>query len=130
MSVNIPADKELSIDNMLTISTPQIDVLGIVTGGFTYAKMLLPKLQGRGVLFAIDPHEDVLRDPGLNPNRTLLLCDDAIYKGVTFRAIRDFLAGAGYNFGRDSPPHFAAIACTADYSKRIDELGLVRDFAV
>ena len=128
MSVNIPLDKEVSLDYLLAVATPQIDVLGIVTGGVTYAKMLLPKLEGRGVLHTIDPHEEVLRHPSTNPSNTLLLCDDAIRRGDTFRTIRDFLVSVGYGFESDKPLHFAAIACTWDYQTRLDELGLVRDY--
>ncbi len=130
MSVNIPLVKEVSIDYLLSVATPRIDVLGIVTGGVTYAKMLLPRLRERGVMYAIDPHEEVLQHPGTNPSNTLLLCDDAIQRGDTFRAISDFLVSVGYNFESDKPPHFAAIACTWDYQTRLDELGLVRDYFI
>ncbi len=128
MSVNIPLDKEVNIDYLLSVATPRIDVLGIVTGGVVYARMLLPLLRGRGSLYTIDPHEEVLHHPGTNLSNTLLLCDDAIQRGGTFRTITGFLVSVGYNFESDKPSSFAAIACTWDYQTRLDELGLIRDY--
>ena len=53
--------KTLGIQDILRYATSEIDVLAIDKDGRDYARRILEQLEGRGKLFAIDPHFRPLR---------------------------------------------------------------------
>lgn len=113
----------LTIDQVLDEATPEIELLGIITGGLSYARMIVGQLEGRGRVFPIDPHE-TMGHPGINFKNTLIICDDAIQSGKTMSEVIAHLKQLGYDFETDSC--YVAIACTAGY-ERIDQLFYFKD---
>ena len=57
----VVSGKTLGIEDILRYATPEIDVLAIDKDGRDYARRILQQLEGRGRLFAIDPHFSPLR---------------------------------------------------------------------
>ncbi len=47
---------DLSVDDVLGLATPEIDVLAILSKGERYAKKIASRLNGRGTLYGINPY--------------------------------------------------------------------------
>lgn len=70
--------------------------------------------------------------PNVNPENTLVVCDDYLFSGNTLRCVAGYLERIGYNFNNDNPPHFGtmeSIEYRDDCGRGIvrHHIGLVRD---
>ena len=138
--------ENLTVEDILRDATPRIEVVAILRSGEKFARQILEKLEGRAALFGINPHDltNVFAlTPGddlktLYPQNSLVICDDWIQGGITFRGIRDYLRNRyGYQFEKDDPLHYGVIDCVyivgrfnnQHYTER-NQIRLVRNFKV
>jgi len=137
---------DITISEILLYATPKIDVLGIMQSGEDYARSVHSDLRESAKLYFID--EDALNPfyeaadldlnadlkKVLNPDNTLVICDDTMESCNTLRRVCQYLEFMGYDFETNDPLHFAAMekiyrVCDGGVLyKDPGEIRLVKDF--